>query len=183
MPRFGIIVEGFYDAAAVKEFIRKCYGTDCEVEARICAPRGGVTRQFPKYLEEFKYRSDIDKAFVVRDADRKNPVQVRAQMEAMIANRRYPFTPKFAVIVQELEAWLLADHEAVSAVTGRGVTPVPDPIEGMDSPKERLRGILSGAGVVYTAEVARKIAAAANIGRVAERCQAFRTLCQDVGDC
>lgn len=119
----------------------------------------------------------------MRDADRKDPVQMRAQMQAMIANRRYPFAPKFAVIVQELETWLVADHEAVSVVTGREMTPVPDPIEGMDSPKERLRGILSGAGIVYTAEVARKIAAAANIGRLANRCQAFRAFCQDVADC
>lgn len=108
---------------------------------------------------------------------------MRAQMQAIIANRRYPFTPKFAVIVQELEAWLLADNEALSVVTGREMAPVPDPIEGVDSPKERLRGILSGAGIVYTAEVARKIAAAADVGRLANRCQAFRAFCRDVGDC
>ncbi len=183
MPRFGIVLEGPYDEKALKEFLRRCFGADCEIESRACATRGGVTRKFRNYLEEFRYRGDIQKAFVVRDADGKDPSQLTAQMQAMIENRAYPFPVKFAVIVQELEAWLLADHDAISTVTGRQTKRQPDPIEALNSPKERLQDLLSKAGLAYTEEVARKIAAAANVEKLRERCPAFRGFCQDASDC
>ncbi|MFQ5664202.1 MAG: DUF4276 family protein [Terriglobia bacterium] len=140
-------------------------------------------KNFPRWLREFTYRGDIHKALVVRDADRKDLAQLRAQMHAKIANRTYPFAVKIAIIVQELEAWLLADHEAISVVTGRQTARLPDPIEGIDSPKQRLRVILSTARLAYTAPLAGRIAAEANTRRLAERCPAFRTFCQNAADC
>jgi hypothetical protein len=104
-------------------------------------------------------------------------------MQARIGNRQYPFPVNLIVIVQELEAWLLADEGAISAITSRPVPRQPDPIEAITSPKERLKRILSPR-VVYTREVARSIAAAiVDIGRVAERCPVFKTFWNLVSDC
>jgi hypothetical protein len=95
-------------------------------------------------------------------------------MEAKIINRVFPFPKRLLIAVEELESWLLADEEALSAITGRSVRRVPDP-ETLTDPKARLRNILSEAGLAYTAEVARRIAATARLEILAARCPSFRT--------
>jgi hypothetical protein len=82
------------------------------------------------------------------------------------------------VIVQELETWLLADHDALSQVAPRSISEIRGPLESILDPKRRLQSILSDAGIAYTAEVARKIAAAANLERTEYRCPTFRTFRQ-----
>jgi hypothetical protein len=182
MARFGIVVEGPCDQLVLKELLPKCLGANCEIESRAWGTSGGVARKFCNSLNEFKYLG-VDKAFVVRDSDGKDPSALKANMQARIGNRQYPFPVNFIVIVQELEAWLLADENAISKVVSRPVRRQPDPIEDIASPKERLKRILSPS-VVYTREVARSIAAAiVDIGRVADRCPVFKTFWHHVSDC
>ncbi len=59
------------------------------------------------------------------------------------------------------------------SVTGRDIRRMPDP-EKINDPKARFKNILSEASIVYTAEVARKIAAAARLDVLATRCPSFR---------
>ncbi len=182
MARFGIVVEGPCDELVLKELLPKCLGANCEVESRAWGTSGGVARKFCNSLNEFKYIG-IDKAFVVRDSDGKDPSVLKANMQARIGNRQYPFPVNFIVIVQELEAWLLADERAIAAITSRPVPRQPDPIEAIASPKERLKRILSPT-VVYSREVARSIAATiADISRVADRCPVFKAFWHLVSDC
>jgi hypothetical protein len=78
-------------------------------------------KKFPGYFEHFRHAQDgfpVDKALVIRDADHKNPAELIAKMEAKTANRVYPFSRKLLVAVEELEAWLLADEEALSFCYG-----------------------------------------------------------------
>ena len=86
---------------------------------------------------------------------------------------------RFIVIIRELEACLLADSEAIATVSrgypGRGVHVVNESIEAIADPKARLQRMLSEAKVAYTREVARKIAAAANVEYIANRCPSFRS--------
>jgi hypothetical protein len=182
MARFGIVVEGPCDELVLRELLPRCLGADCEIESRAWSTSGGVTRKFCNSLNEFKYLG-IDKAFVVRDSDGKDPSALKANMQARIGNRQYPFQVNLIVIVQELEAWLLADEGAIAAVTSRPVPRQPDPIEAIASPKERLKRILSPS-TVYTKEVARCIAAAiVDISRVADRCPVFKAFWRLVLDC
>lgn len=182
MPRFGIVVEGQYDEIVLKELIPKCLGTACEIESRAWSTSGGVARKFCNSLNEFKYIG-IEKAFVVRDSDGKDPLSLIADMRARVGNRQYPFPVNLIVIVQELEAWLLADERAIAAVTSRPVHRQADPIESIASPKERLKRILSPT-LIYTREVARTIASAiVDTDRLADRCPAFRSFRQHVSDC
>ena len=119
MPTLGLVVEGDYDEAALIELIHKCLQGEAEVIGR---PTGSVERLmkgFPGLLEESRYARqgfDVDKAIVIRDADSKNPVELKTRMQGKISNRIYPFPVKLLVIVQELEAWLLADENAISSV-------------------------------------------------------------------
>jgi hypothetical protein len=184
----GLVVEGDYDEAVLTEFIRQCAGHDVEIVSRVCNPRGSLMKRFPGFLEEFRYvkqGTSVDRALVVRDADRREPHALRREMEAKIAHRIYAFSPvRFIVIVRELEAWLLADSEAIATVTrgysGRGVPVVNESIEDIADPKARLQRMLSDAKVAYTKEVARKIAAAANVEYIAYRCPSFRSFVQAV---
>jgi hypothetical protein len=90
------------------------------------------------------------------------------------------------IIIRELEAWLLADNEALAQVlreySGRRgseirIPEINEPLEEILDPKTKLQRILSDAKVAYTKEVARKIAATANLERIASRCLSFREFC------
>jgi hypothetical protein len=181
MARFGIVVEGPCDELVLKELLPKWLGADCQIESRAWGTNGGVTRKFCISLDEFKYLG-IDKAFVVRDSDGKDPSLLIADLRRRVEKRQYPFPVNFIVIVQELEAWLLADESAISKVISRPVRRQPDPIEDIASPKESLKRILSPE-LVYTREVARRIAAVADIGRMADRCPVFKTFWTLASDC
>ncbi len=182
MPRFGFVVGGTSDEKAVKEIAKKCLGNDCHVETRKWDEKGGLHRRFPISLEEFK-SLHIDKAFVLRDTDGKNPDDLLASMQARIAGQAYPFVVTFAYAIEELEAWFLADHEAIGQVIGRPVDRIADAIENIPSPKDNLLAILSRAKHNYTSETARKIASQLDVDVVARRCPAFRQLCRAIGDC
>lgn len=182
MRTFGLVVEGHYDEVALSELMQKCVSIRMHMVGRPCGPKGDLMKRFPGFLEEFRYRSDINKALVIRDCGNKDPGELLNQMRSKIANRSYPFPVKLLVIVKELEAWLLADENAISTVTGRTVSPARNP-ERLTDPKERLKNILSDAGTSYTAEVARKIAAVANIDTIESRCPNFKPFREAVLDC
>jgi len=188
MPTLGLVVEGTYDGVVFRELIQKCLGGNIDVVIRLC--RTKVERKFPGFLEEFRYakgETPVDKALVIRDADNRNPDELIEKMRGKIINRGYPFPVKFCIVVQELETWLLADEKAISKVTqeysGKTVSRVSEPLEAIVDPKERLKQILSGARVDYTREVARKIAAAASLDRIQDRCPSFRSFHQAIQDC
>jgi hypothetical protein len=101
----GLIVEGIYDEAALTEFLRKSVAPDVRVICRPCGNAIQLMKKFPAFLEEFRHAKNgaaVDKAFVVRDADHKNPAELIARMEARIANRVYHFPRKLLVAVEEL---------------------------------------------------------------------------------
>jgi len=108
-------------------------------------------------------------------------------MGRRIADRNYPFEVKFIIIVQEMEAWLLADEEAISRVTqsrsGRLARRVNDPLESLEQPKETLHRILSEARVAYTDGVAGEIAKESDLDRIEYRCPTFGEFHRAVIDC
>jgi len=172
----GLVVEGLYDEAALPEFVRKCAPSETKVICRPCGNAIELMKKFPAFLEDFrhvKHGFPVDKAIVIRDADHKDPSELIARMEARISGRTYPFTRELLVIVQELEAWLLADDTALSAVTGIRQQIEREP-EKLHHPKERLQRLLSQARITYTSERAKQIAAAARPDILANRCPSFK---------
>lgn len=185
MLTFGVVVEGIYDEAVLKELIQKCIANGVEVIGRPCGSRDKLLKMFPGILEEFRYvkgGTHVDKAIVIRDADNKSPAELIKKMETKVSNRSYPFHRKLLVAVQKLEAWLLADENAISAITGKKVARVQNP-EDLSDPKERLNRLLSAAKISYTAEVARKIAASAKVETIESRCPSFKKFREAVIDC
>lgn len=186
MTTYGIVVEGEYDKEALSELIQKCISNGVKIIARPFSGKGKLIKKFPGFLTEFCHKS-VDKALIIRDADNKNPDKLLEEMRRKIKDLNYPFEVRFIVIVQELETWLLADQEAISKVTksrsGRTVSGVNENLESIIQPKERLEGILSGAKVYYTPEVAREIAKESDISRIEYRCPRFREFRLAVIDC
>ncbi|SRR5579875_1528419 len=192
MTTYGIVVEGYYDVAALTEIIKKCLSNEIEIISYTCATKGPLMNKFQGFLDLLDLRhtkqgSHIHKAFVVRDADNKDPNELLNKMRSKVASRTYPFEVKFIIIVQELETWLLADEEAISRVTqprsGRTVARVNENLELISQPKERLKKILFDAKVAYTPEVAREIAKESDPSRIEYRCPRFREFRQAVIDC
>jgi hypothetical protein len=193
MATYGIVIEGSYDSAAIVEIIKKCLSSEIEIIQRPCGSKSQLMRKFPGFLKEFCYVKEgthVDKAFVIRDADTKDPVRLdrlAEEMRGKIVGRTYPFEIKFVLIVQELETWFLADEEAISRVTqlrsGRTVSRINETLESIVHPKEKLKNILSNAKVPYTAEVAREIAMESELSKIENRCPKFREFRQAVVDC
>ncbi len=91
MMLYGIIVEGNYDEAAFIEIIKKCISSDIKIISRPCGGRDHLMKSFPVHLKSFRYEkqgSHIDKALVIRDADNKDPEDLKKNMEDKIADRK-----------------------------------------------------------------------------------------------
>lgn len=92
--------------------------------------------------------ADVNLVFIHRDADASAPARVRRQLEEEM--RAAEALPGYVMVVpvQELEAWLLVDPQAIREVAGnpRGTVGLDLPalrrIEATARPKERLRAAL-----------------------------------------
>jgi len=176
MIAIGLVVEGIYDEAALMELVRKCHPSEVDVICRPCGSAIQLMKKFPGFLESFRHvvkGQPVDNAIVIRDADHKDAKSLIARIERKISGRIYPFSRHLLVVVQELEAWLLADEEALGLVTGRPQRRIPNP-ESLKDPKARLEKILSNVKIGYTPAVARKIATAARTEVLSLQCPSFR---------
>lgn len=169
MRTIGLIVEGPFDGAALQELVRRCSVVATTIISRPCGGKERLFSRFPGFLEEFRYikeGSNVDKALVVCDAHQKDPEGEIKRLANRIATRKYPFPIKYCVIVQEIEAWLLANE-------------VVDP-EGLVDPKTELENRLSVKGISYTQEVARRLASGINLETLQHRCHSFQAFPQSV---
>jgi hypothetical protein len=85
-----------------------------------------------------------------------------------------------------METWLLADPNAIDKVAvargGKKVSRVPDPLEEIQNPKERLMAKLTQSGLNYTAEVCREIAKETDLITLRRRCPSFAAFEEKVLD-
>jgi hypothetical protein len=148
MPTIGVILEGVHDEAAIPVFVRRCGGGP-KVVTRKC--RGTVLGRFRGLVTQLLDVDGVDKILLVSDADGKDPSEiVRSFRDQGIRKYRIPIVP--VVIVEELEAWLLADPEALARVIGvRKEFKSP---ENLRDPKRALERLLPD-NVLYTPQMAR----------------------------
>ena len=169
MRTIGLIVEGSYDEAALQELVKRCSKVPTTVISRTCGGKSRMLKRFPGFLQEFlhiKEGASVDKALVVFDADNKDPQAEIKRFANTITNRNYPFPIKYCVIVQELEAWLLASKVAAP--------------ETLFDPKTTLEAKLNESKISYTPEVARSLASNVNLDTLRNRCKSFNPFPQIV---
>jgi hypothetical protein len=178
LPSYGLIVEGAADIAVYRKLIPRADTLGSKVYPLECSGRANLMKLFPQLLNTFKHIHNgaaVDRALVIRDCDGREPAAVLAEMEARLEGKRYPFGVRLCVVRRNMDAWLLADHAAISAVAGgRQVTPVNDNIEELGNPKSRVMAILSEARLQYTPTVLAAIADVLNLDILRNRARLFR---------
>lgn len=183
MPVFGLVGGGKYDIGVLETLLKRLRPDLNGVVARSCGNDYRVTTTFPNRILEFTRANAgraVDKAIVVRDAHRSVPDQLLRKLRASSDLRGYLFPVEFAVVVPEIESWLLADQDALFTVSQeRGVaTRFPaanrSP-EMLQHPKEHLMELLAEAGVPYTEAVAVRLAETSNLLLIEQLCPSFRS--------
>jgi hypothetical protein len=188
---YGIIVEGTYDSGVYEAIIRRLTSPEIHIKPLVCGGKQNLMREFPGLLRAFEHElagAPVDMAIVLRDADRKDPDEIEAQMRAKIQGRNYPFhlNVRFHAIRNAMDAWLLADVNAINSASqrrqGRHVFKSHNTPEGLLRPKDDLRKLLADHRVTYTAEVCREIAQETDLTVLARTCPRFRIFTELV-DC
>jgi hypothetical protein len=166
MPTVAVIVEGDYDKVAISALVKRCR-KGVTVVARQC--RGQVSGKFPGIVAELNRSYRLERVLVVSDAEGRPPEQVlRTLRERMTGTYRFPVIP--LVIVEMLEAWLIADPTALEKVVG-SKRDFRSP-EKVRDPKTNLANLFS-RNALYTPEMARRIVEAIDLPRLRQRCPRF----------
>jgi Domain of unknown function (DUF4276) len=167
MPTIGLIVEGKYDKSALPILAARCR-PNARFVTREC--RGSVLGKIAGLVEDLSHNKPrIEKVLIVSDADGRDPQELERKFKRKIVRKyRFPVIP--IIIVQELEAWLLADHGALKRIIGVEAT-FTNP-EKLAHPKAELERVLP-PGARYTSEMAGKIAGALDLKRLQQRCPRF----------
>lgn len=121
-----------------------------------------------------------DLAVVVHDADREDPSKrYRLIWEKVVLPAGRPDKACVVVPVQEIEAWILADLDAVAKVfkSWRPPKPFTSP-ELIDSPKEKLMRLVEvdGRRIYRPTQHNEKVAAELDLQRVWKKCPSYRPL-------
>jgi hypothetical protein len=169
--RVGLITDGIFDLKAIRVLIERCK-QGIRVEARQSGGGRNLTKALG-FFKEFDQRSLVDVAIWVTDAEKDVPRLVETQMRDALAKAGgFRFGVWCVVAVPMLEAWLLADEEAVVKVGGsRRVFGAP---EMWPDPKKELVRLLRPRP--YDFSVAERIAEQADIDKLARRCPSFEEL-------
>jgi hypothetical protein len=179
MITFGLIVEGNYDKQIIQPLIQKILLRKHNCICRVTFGNPRLLQKYPGFLEEFKYKM-VNKAIIIKDTDLKPAEKLLQQMKSKKPNRDYPFPIYFCVVKKEIEAWLLADEQAISKVVGKQVPRIKGNLEDINDPKGRLQRILSKANINYTEKIAGKIALEADINIIEHRCSYFKIFRESV---
>ena len=173
MAAIGLVTDGAYDRLAIAALIRACR-PGIGVEPRQC-PRDS-TQKAIRILKELARPGMVSFAVWVRDAESNEPEEVQ-RLEKLMSDTvrsadRLMLDVRCVVAVPMLEAWLLADENAVQKECGS--SPVFQHPERIKDPKSELRRLLNRRP--YTREVARRIAEIADVDLIAKRCPSFQKL-------
>ena len=182
MPSYGLIVEGEADQRVFEHLIRKVNSPDAAVYPLSCGGVERLMKEFPDLLRRFEYAHDsgpVDGALVIRDCDNKSALDVLEQMKKRLGNRtfRFPRGVELCAISRKLDSWLLADENAINAVSlsrrGKRIARVNEVIEDIAWPKEHLQRLLSEAKLNYTSVVLGEIAAEISLKQLEYRVPSF----------
>jgi hypothetical protein len=174
MPTIGLILEGKDDEAAIPVLVLRCR-SGIKVITRQC--RGTVKGKVVGLVAELNRSYPLERILVVCDADGEKPENVLAGIRKTgIEKNRFPVIP--LVIVQMLEAWLLADPEALEKVIGFRKDFI-NPERERD-PKTTLERLLRQTGR-YTPAIAARIAQQIDLKVLRKRCPRFEIFRKAVG--
>jgi hypothetical protein len=188
----GIVVEGERDRAAYPELIRKIRDDVGIVLAEPCGNDVKLMDRFVGWLKYFQWHAQIsvNKALVIRDSDCSDPVVWETKMRQILEASR--FVPSFPVHFHatkcEIEAWLLADEEAINQVARRrgkqgSVPAITIQLESHKDAKQLFGQVLFKVLLPTVPAVYQEVANVARVERIAERCPRFQRFVDSVRAC
>jgi hypothetical protein len=137
---YGVIGEEESDAEVIKVLVRKLKNSQTlKFLCKGFCGDGELLKNGAKNLRAFKTQG-CDKFVVCYDADGPDPAKRHEAVVKKIIEAAEIASEYFVVIpVQEIEAWILADIQAVTKVfTSWKPDPIKENPEGITNPKERL---------------------------------------------
>lgn len=178
ISRIGIICEDDTDYSALKILISRTVGkNNLSTKPKIAKSCSRIPKKCLAMSREL-FLQKCDMLIIVRDADRDkyNVDSLRSELETAIAEspieKRYICVP-----VEELEAWLLSDTEAIEKHFGLSATlKASSKPETIDSPKEFLQQAiyrLSGHKHILNTKHNAQLANVVSIEHIKKKCPSF----------
>lgn len=176
----GLIVEEVNDFDTIKILIKKHVGTESlRFKKKVGGGCGKVKGKALSYAKELKSKG-CNMVILVHDLDDRELKELREDLSFFV--KKSPAEFNFICIpVQEIEAWLLSDEEAISEQFSlqKKMRAIPNP-ENINSPKEHLgRMVYQNSNktkrYIHTQHNA-KIAELLRIEKVSNKCGSFKEL-------
>ena len=174
----GIIAEDRSDVDVVDVIIRKSTNATYTTKSFVGNGCGRIRNKCREWAENLRERG-CKLLILVHDLDAGS---LRKLQEALVKALGDSPTKPFVIVIpiREIEAWLLADHNAIRTALNirESIKKIPNP-EGFPRPKEYLRDLIyrvSKKEITYLNTVHNvKIAAASQLSNF-RRCESFRPL-------
>ena len=176
-----VLAEDRSDADALVVLVNRISGNlNCRVLRKGFSGCGELCRKVGSHIADFASQGATH-FIICHDSDGNDPGEIREKVMAGIKPKidLNCYEHKIVVPVQELEAWLIADDEAISKVIPSLSIGVVKQPENIDSPKEWLiRASRKGRShplyspPTYNHQVARHL----DIAKVEGKCGSFREL-------
>lgn len=188
--RLAIVVEGESDVYAYRALIRRIRNDIDDIPAEHCG--GRVKTKFVGFLERFQANParPVDKALVICDSDCQEPRSLENGLQSRLraSNFQETFPVHFFATKCMIEAWLLADEEAINRVAtrrgkNRSIQPLQINLEQAREAKELFYRALSEANLRPVPIIYGEIAEAADLQRISERCSYFHQFAARVRAC
>lgn len=173
-----VLAEDRSDADALVVLVKRISGNlNCRVFRKGFSGCGELCRKADSHIADFA-SNGATHFIICHDSDGNDPEEIREKVRVGIKAKIDLgfYEHKIVVPVQELEAWLIADDEAISKVIPSLSIGVVEQPENIDSPKEWLiRASQKGRSrPLYSPPTFNhKVAQHLNIAKVEKKCGSF----------
>jgi hypothetical protein len=171
-----VLAEDHSDAETLAVLAKIILGQQATVYRKGFDGCASLCRKGSRQIELFR-KKGVTKFVVCHDADRNDPGLIRQKIQTEIVAKVEVTSPCIVVPVQEIEAWIIADENAVAQVIPSfRFKPVTNP-ELIEDPKEWIERASRGenAKPLYAHAVHNpKVAAHLDFSKVLHKCPSFR---------
>lgn len=178
---FAVLAEDRSDTDALVVLVKRISGNmHCHVARKGFSGCGELCRKAGSHIADFASQGATH-FIICHDSDGKDPKEIREKVRVGIKAKidLGCYEHKIIVPVQELEAWLIADDEAISKVIPTLSIGVVKQPENIDSPKEWLiRASQRGRSrpLYFPSLFNHQVAQCLDIAKVENKCGSFREL-------
>lgn len=181
MKKFAVLAEDTSGAETLTALVKRISGNErLSVSSKGFGGCGHLRSKAESHINNFARRG-CTHFIICHDADEDDPKSVRRKVRAALSSKLVwsDETHRIIVPVQEIEAWMIADEAALTAIIPTlKISPVGQP-ERISSPKEWLikesrRGRSSPlyAPATFNPQVAKTL----DVEKVARKCPSFQDL-------